>query len=222
MPLSAAALTCLGSPSFPFLDATPCKRRRGRRRDPSPTMAAPCLHLATSQSPSLTARPCQARRRRREKQEEEKDALPYGPGSPVKRRREGRRNGPPMPRRPKNRPRRKEEEEKKQRAAVPPPAQSTSRSYRAEPSRPAYPNRAGLPSRRPKPALDPSRPTKPARRPSRAVVGPLSRPAILLSPSTQATLSFSFVLNLADTRAPHVNVSCETDRWDLTDLDVDR
>ena len=110
MPLSAAALTCPGSPSFPCLDATPHTRRRGRRRDPSPAMAAPRLHLATAQSPSLTARPCQARRRRREKQEEEKEALPCGPGSPVKRRRKGRRNGPPVPRRPKNRPRREEEE----------------------------------------------------------------------------------------------------------------
>ena len=27
---------------------------------------------------------------------------------------------------------------------------------------------------------------------------------------------------MADTRGPHVSVSCETDRWDLTDLDVDQ
>ena len=87
MPLSAAALTFPTSPSFPCSDATPLTRRRGRRRDPSSAMAAPRLHLATTQFPSLTARPCQARWRRQEKQEEEKDALPCGPSLPVKGRR---------------------------------------------------------------------------------------------------------------------------------------
>jgi len=145
MPLSAAALTCPGSPSFPCLDATPRTRRRGRRRDPSSAMAAPRLHLATAQSPSLTARPCQAHRRRREKQEEEKDALPCGLDSLVKRRREGRRNGPLVPRRPKKPPAKKK---KRRRRGDGPPV----------PRRPSP--RAALPSR------SPSQPAKPSPEPA--------------------------------------------------------
>ena len=166
MPLSAAALTYPGSPSFPCLDATPRTRRRGRRRDPSPAMAAPRLHLAAAQSPSLTARPCQARRRRREKQEEEKDALPCGPGSPVKGRRKGRRSGPPVPRRPKNCPRREEEEEKWRWAAYALSAQPAEPSTRAGPSVLSRTEPACKPSPEPVHLIEPSRhsvgPSRPA------------------------------------------------------------
>ena len=47
-----------------------------------------------------------------------------------------------------------------------------------------------------------------------------------MSPRTQATLSFFFILNLADTRGPHVILSYEDDWWtpltaDPADLAVD-
>ena len=174
MPLSAAALTFPASPSFPCSDATPHTRHRGRRRDPSSAMAAPRLHLATAQSLSLTARPCQARQRRREEQrrggrrqrvrfDSEKRRPPRGTGKSASKRRRRRNRRKKLSRRWPSPPvhgRKQEGREKKKWAVGPsrPHEPSQPAKPHLEPARQAGPvSRARPPSREPR-GPNPSRP----------------------------------------------------------------